>query len=205
MTSTTWLNEYLTRWPGVQQVFRLERRRRVGGKATVEVVYGISSLSPVAAPADVLLRYTRAHWGIEARHHVRDVTLCADRCRVCHGTEPRVLASLRNVSMYLLRRLRYRRRGRSGRRCTTRVRVRRATSARFNLISPVPTPTLLDGSGCSVAPVRTPEDGCRARTWKRSRRSRRDPGTVEDENAAEIDSRNALGQTKSANGVICSN
>ncbi|MDY3555513.1 hypothetical protein R5W24_004656, partial [Gemmata sp. JC717] len=105
MTTTTWLNEYLSRWPGVQQVFRLERRRRVGGNATVEVVYGITSRSPVAAPADVLLRYTRDHWGIEALHHIRDVTLGEDRCRVRRGAAPRVLASLRNVAAYLLRRL----------------------------------------------------------------------------------------------------
>ncbi|MBP3955607.1 ISAs1 family transposase [Gemmata sp. G18] len=105
ITTTTWLNEYLTRWPGVQQVFRLERTRRVGGKATVEMVYGISSLSPVAAPPDALLGYTRTHWGIESLHHIRDVTLGEDRCRVRRGAAPRVLASLRNVAVYLLRRL----------------------------------------------------------------------------------------------------
>ena len=85
-------------------MFRLERQRRVRGKVTVEVVYGITSLSPVAAPADVLLRYTRAHWGIEALHHIRDVTLGEDRCRVRRGSAARALASLRNVAAYLLRR-----------------------------------------------------------------------------------------------------
>ncbi|AWM38481.1 hypothetical protein GobsT_33640 [Gemmata obscuriglobus] len=105
ITTTTWLNEYLTRWPGVQQVFRLERQRRADGKTTVEVVYGISSLSPVAAPPDTVLGYTRSHWGIESLHYVRDVTLDEDRCRVRRGTAPRVLASLRNVAVYLLRRL----------------------------------------------------------------------------------------------------
>lgn len=86
-------------------MFRLERQRRGSGKKTAEVVYGITSLGPVAAPADALLRYTRAHWGIEALHHVRDVTLGEDRCRVRRGAAPRVLASLRNVAVYLLRRL----------------------------------------------------------------------------------------------------
>ncbi|WP_417936322.1 ISAs1 family transposase [Gemmata obscuriglobus] len=105
VTTTTWLNEYLTRWPGVQQVFRLTRTRQVGGKTTVEVVYGISSLSSVDAAPDALLRYTRTHWGIESRHHIRDATLGEDRCRVRRGAAPRVLAVLRNVAVYLLRHL----------------------------------------------------------------------------------------------------
>lgn len=104
IVTTTWVNEYLIRWPGVQQVFRLERRRQMNRKEAVEVVYGITSLSSVAAPPEVLLGYTRAHWGIEALHHIRDVTLGEDRCRVRRGAAPRVLASLRNVVAYLLRR-----------------------------------------------------------------------------------------------------
>jgi predicted transposase YbfD/YdcC len=108
ITTTTWLNEYLSDWPGVAQVFRLERRRKVKGTEAVEVVYGITSLSELAADAQVLLGYTRGHWGIEnGLHHTRDVTLGEDRCRVRRGRAPRVLASLRNVAVYLLRRTDY--------------------------------------------------------------------------------------------------
>jgi predicted transposase YbfD/YdcC len=104
ITATAWLNEYLRDWPGVQQVFRLERERRVRGKTVVEVVYGITSLSGLAADAGVLLGYTRGHWGIEnGLHYTRDVTLGEDRCRVRRRQAPRVLASLRNVAVYLLR------------------------------------------------------------------------------------------------------
>lgn len=104
VTTTAWLNDYLSDWPGVQQVFRLERRRKVKGKETVEVVYGITSLSSLAADAGMLLGYTRGHWGIEnGLHYTRDVTLGEDRCRVRRGRAPRVLASLRNVAVYLLR------------------------------------------------------------------------------------------------------
>lgn len=85
-------------------MFRLERRRGVKGKATVEVVYGITSLSSSAADAGALLGYSRGHWGIEnGLHYTRDVTLGEDRCRVRRGQAPRVLASLRNVAVYLLR------------------------------------------------------------------------------------------------------
>lgn len=104
LATTPWLNEYLTRWPGVQQVFRLERERKVKGKVTIEVVYGITSLSSLAAHAGALLGYSRRHWGIEnGLHYTRDVTLGEDRCRVRRGQAPRVLASLRNVAVYLLR------------------------------------------------------------------------------------------------------
>jgi predicted transposase YbfD/YdcC len=104
ITTTTWLNEYLSRWPGVAQVFRLERSRKVNGRVGTEVVYGITSLGEVAADAGMLLGYTRGHWGIEnGLHHTRDVTSGEDRCRVRRGRGPRVLASLRNVAVYLLR------------------------------------------------------------------------------------------------------
>ena len=104
ITTTTWLNEYLRDWPGVGQVFRLERRRKGNGKETVEVVYGITSLSPLAADAGRLLGFTRGHWGIEnGLHYTRDVTLGEDRCRVRRAQAPRALASLRNVAVYLLR------------------------------------------------------------------------------------------------------
>jgi predicted transposase YbfD/YdcC len=94
----------LSNWPGVGQVFRLERRRKVNGKVTVEVVYGITSLSSLAADAGPLLGYSRRHGGIEnGLHYTRDVTLGEDRCRVRRGHAPRALASLRNVAVYLLR------------------------------------------------------------------------------------------------------
>ena len=108
ITTTPWLNEYLSAWPGVEQVFRLERRRTVKGVVAVEVVYGITSLSSLAADAQMLLGYTRGHWGIEnGLHHTRDVTLGEDRCRVRRGRAPRALASLRNVAVHLLRQADY--------------------------------------------------------------------------------------------------
>jgi hypothetical protein len=56
-----------------------------------------------------LLGYTRGHWGVEnGLHHTRDVTLGEDRCRVRRGRAPRVLASLRNVAVYLVRNANYR-------------------------------------------------------------------------------------------------
>ncbi len=105
ITTSTWVNDYLSEWPGVAQVFRVERERRVKGVTTVEVVYGITSLTRAKADATRLLGLIRSHWGIEnGLHHVRDETFREDRCRVRRGHAPRVLASLRNVAVHLLRR-----------------------------------------------------------------------------------------------------
>ncbi len=74
LTSTTALNGYLD-WPGVQQVFQVERQRTIRGQTTTEIAYGITSLSRDRADAEKLMALTRGHWGIENRlHHVRDVT-----------------------------------------------------------------------------------------------------------------------------------
>jgi hypothetical protein len=100
--STTALNDLLD-WPGVGQVFELERVRILKGKTQVEVVYGITSLKRDAADAAALLALVRGHWGIEnGLHYVRDVTLGEDGCRVRTGNAPQVLAALRNVVVHLL-------------------------------------------------------------------------------------------------------
>ncbi len=86
------------------QVFRLVRERTANGRTTAEVVYGITSQSRLVADAARLLGQSRDHWGIEnGLHHTRDQTFREDRCRVRRGNAPRVLASLRNVAVYLLR------------------------------------------------------------------------------------------------------
>ena len=109
ITATGRLNEYLTDWAVVEQVFRLERRRKVKGQVETEVVYGLTSQSPVAADAARLLEYARGHWGIEnGLHYIRDETLGEDRCRVRRGPSARVLASIRNAAVHLLRETEYR-------------------------------------------------------------------------------------------------
>ena len=85
-------------------MFRLTRERTARGVTTVEVAYGLTSLTRTEATAEDLLDFTRAHWGIESGlHYVRDVTLGEDKCRVRRGQSARVLASLRNAAIHLLR------------------------------------------------------------------------------------------------------
>lgn len=91
------------KWPGLAQGFELVRERTEKGKTTVEVVYGITSLTPQQADAKYLLRLVRDHWRIEnCLHYVRDVTLGEDACRVRKGSAPQVLAALRNAVVHLL-------------------------------------------------------------------------------------------------------
>jgi hypothetical protein len=103
LEATPLLGAYLD-WPGVGQVFRLERRRRINGKESVEVARGITSLSPKRADAGRLLKLSRGHWCVENRlHWVRDVTLREDECRVRHKGIAQGLAALRNAVVRLLR------------------------------------------------------------------------------------------------------
>jgi len=104
---TTWLSEYLKPdWPGCQQVFRLERERRFGGKVEIEVLFGIISLPRERAGAKVLLGVTRGHWGIEnGLHGVRDGTLREDASRIRKGSATEVMAGLRNIAIFLFKRL----------------------------------------------------------------------------------------------------
>jgi len=91
-------------WPGLQQVCQITRERWEKGKHTVEVAYRITSLGPEKADAKRLLALDRGHWGIEnGLHHVRDVTLGEDACRVRTRNAPQVLAATRNLALGLLR------------------------------------------------------------------------------------------------------
>jgi predicted transposase YbfD/YdcC len=93
-------------WPGLEQVFCLERRRvDVGsGKEEREVVYGLTSLRRSQASAERLLGLVRAYWGIESGlHQRRDVTFQEDRTRLTCGRAGWVMASLNNLVIGLLR------------------------------------------------------------------------------------------------------
>ena len=92
------------RWPGARQVFLLERRRRQRGVAREEILCGVTSLPPQRANAQELLRLVRGHWEIENRlFYVRDVSLGEDACRVRTGQGPRNLATIRNLTIHLIR------------------------------------------------------------------------------------------------------
>lgn len=95
---------FLTRWPGLEQVVRLERTTKRQGKPTTEVQYAITSLSPRQADAAKLLQLWRGHWTIENQlHWIRDTLWQEDRCRIKHPTGGHNMAAFRNAAINLLR------------------------------------------------------------------------------------------------------
>ena len=92
-------------WPGLAQVFRLERTWREHGVSKQALLYGITSLSPADGPPERLLALKRGHWAIEnGLHRVKDVTLGEDQSTLHSGQGPTVMAFLRDAAVSLLRR-----------------------------------------------------------------------------------------------------
>lgn len=93
-------------WPGLAQVFHLERQviTKKTGEVRGEVIAGVTSLDPDRADAARLLGLVRGHWSIENQSHwVRDVTFDEDRSQVRCGNIPQVMATLRNTAIGLPR------------------------------------------------------------------------------------------------------
>lgn len=71
-----------------------------------ETAYGITDLADTEADAGRIGSLVRNHWGIETRlHYVRDVTYNEDHSQVRTGNAPRTMATLRNIAIGLLRRM----------------------------------------------------------------------------------------------------
>lgn len=93
-------------FPHAIQAIRIVRRRQpiAGGPAGTETVYLVTSLPTHQASPALLGEIARGHWLIEDRlHWVRDVTFAEDHSQARTGNGPRVMASLRNLAITILR------------------------------------------------------------------------------------------------------
>ncbi|MEV2267783.1 ISAs1 family transposase [Nonomuraea africana] len=92
-------------FPHAIQALQVKRRRtdHRTGKTTIVTIYAVTSLPPGKVTHTQLALLVRGHWGIEALHHIRDVTYREDACKVRTGAAPRILASLRNLAIGLAR------------------------------------------------------------------------------------------------------
>jgi len=92
-------------FPHATQALRITRRVRplTGRKWRTVTVYAVTSLTAAQAHPARLADWVRGHWGIEALHHLRDVTFTEDASQVRTGTAPRAMASLRNLAIGILR------------------------------------------------------------------------------------------------------
>jgi predicted transposase YbfD/YdcC len=104
------VTEEQVNWPGVAQVFFLERSRYQpgrGGKTAQpsrELIYGVTSLAPKEAGPATVLRLQRGHWSIENQvHWVLDTFFREDERRLREGTVARGVAALRRGALNLLR------------------------------------------------------------------------------------------------------
>jgi predicted transposase YbfD/YdcC len=107
--TSTEINDFVI-FPHCGQVAHLERYRQEikSGKVHEETAYLITSLSPTDVNPDRLLCLARGHWGIENKsHYVRDVTFDEDRSQVRKNSGPRVMATLRNFVISILRLIGY--------------------------------------------------------------------------------------------------
>jgi len=85
------------------RVLRTRTNTRTGASNT-ETVYAVTSLSWDQVTTARLAQLIRGHWAIEnAVHHVRDTTYDEDRSQVRTGSGPRVMATLRNVAIGIIR------------------------------------------------------------------------------------------------------
>jgi DDE family transposase len=84
----------------------VRRRRPLNGakRWSTETVYANTSLDATQAhPAD-LVDIIRGHWTIEDRlHWIRDVVYDEDRSQIRTSNGPRIMASLRNLAITVLR------------------------------------------------------------------------------------------------------
>lgn len=104
LVASTDLTAYLD-WPGLAQVFRLQRTWREHGATKQALRYGITSLPPTLGPPARLLALKRGHWAIEnGLHRTKDVTLGEDQSTLHTGQGPIVMAFLRDAALSLLRR-----------------------------------------------------------------------------------------------------
>ena len=93
-------------FPHARQAIQIIRKtRRLNSTTwTTEVAYAVTSLAAEQATPTQLATWVRGHWRIENRlHWVRDVTFDEDRSQIRSGSGPRVMASLRNLVISILR------------------------------------------------------------------------------------------------------
>jgi predicted transposase YbfD/YdcC len=91
-------------FPHATQAIQIVRRRKVKGKWSRETCYAVTSLTLTKATSAPLAAIIRGHWGIEDRlHWVRDMDFDEDRSQVRTASGPRIMASLRNLAITILR------------------------------------------------------------------------------------------------------
>jgi predicted transposase YbfD/YdcC len=102
------------RWQGLQTMAMVHSQRQINGATTVERRYYISSL---ANDARKILHAARSHWGVEnSLHWVLDVAMGEDNSRIRKDNAPENMATLRRLTLNLLKQEKSLKRGIQGKR-----------------------------------------------------------------------------------------
>jgi hypothetical protein len=107
--ATAALNDYLRKefgWRFVGQCLCIEREclRGATGERTRHTHYAITDLSPQQANVRTLFALWHRHWHIENKGHwIRDVDFREDHCSARRRNAPRMLVTLRDITVGLLR------------------------------------------------------------------------------------------------------
>ncbi|MFK0223838.1 ISAs1 family transposase [Streptomyces vinaceus] len=92
-------------YPFAAQAVKLLRHRTdlKTGKVTRQTVYAVTDMPSHRVRPTCLNKIARSQWGIEAVHHVRDVTFAEDASKIRSGHGPANMATIRNLAINTLR------------------------------------------------------------------------------------------------------
>jgi len=100
-TDIDWLRERHPEWKNLSSIVAIDSERRIGGTATQETRYFISS-SPASAAQ--MLAAVRLHWGIENQlHWVLDMSFGEDQSRIRKDNAPANVAIIRHAALNMIR------------------------------------------------------------------------------------------------------
>jgi predicted transposase YbfD/YdcC len=93
-------------FPHAAQAIQIRRRRKPltsTKRWSAETSYAVTSLAAHQAAPAQLAAWIRGHWGIEALHHIRDVSYGEDASQIRTGNGPQTMAALRNLAIGILK------------------------------------------------------------------------------------------------------
>jgi len=101
ITDTAWLRERHEKWQSIESIIKIESTRILKDSTSVENRFYISSQKMTPDQANTAVR---KHWFTENKnHYVLDVSFSEDACQIAKGNAPENIATLRRITLNLLK------------------------------------------------------------------------------------------------------